>query len=607
VLLTWRRPIIVCVQLSLVIVSNYLAFCLRFDGAVPQDRWSLFLRMIPWLVAIRGLTFVPFRLYSGIWRYTGIWDLGYLAGGIAAGTAIFYAVVRWGFGLIAYPRSVFAIDAMVLLIMLGGLRVVCRIYRHLVRTGTHRRILVYGAGDAGEMIVRDMKHNPYHGYVPVGFVDDDPRKNGRRIHGLPVLGGRQQLSDIFAKAAPDVVLIAMPRVPPAVIRSIVKVLEPLKVPIQLLPNLRDVVDGKVGLSQIRNLSIEDLLERAPIGQRPELIRELVTRKRILVTGAGGSIGSELSRQIAAAAPAALLLYDRYENGLYATMNAVAERGLSLDIQGVVGDITDERRVNTLLADHRPDIIFHAAAHKHVPLMELSPCEAVKNNVTGTRVLAEAALRYEVSRFILISSDKAVNPASVMGATKRVAELLMQAMNEAHPGTFVTVRFGNVLGSNGSVVPRFMEQIKRGGPVTITHPDMQRYFMVIPEAVELVLHAAALGLGGEIFVLEMGEQVRVLDLARNLIRLSGFVPDEEIPIVFTGVRAGEKLREEIVGPDETLKATGFPKIFRVSAPRGSRELLMCQIAELEAHAALEDAKGVVAGLRKFGLNVDDANR
>jgi FlaA1/EpsC-like NDP-sugar epimerase len=285
------------------------------------------------------------------------------------------------------------------------------------------------------------------------------------------------------------------------------------------------------------------------------------------------------------------------------MNEVAARSPSVEAHAMVGDITDARRMDTLLAEHRPHIVFHAAAHKHVPLMELNPCEAVKNNVTGTRVLAETALRYEVGRFILISSDKAVNPASVMGATKRVAELLMQTMDEAHPGTFVTVRFGNVLGSNGSVVPRFMEQIKHGGPVTVTHPEMQRYFMLIPEAVELVLHAAALGMGGEIFVLEMGEQVRVVDLARNLIRLSGFVPEDEIPIVFTGVRAGEKLSEELAGPDETLDPTDVPKIFRVSGPRASWEILTGRIAELEAQAALEDAKGVVAALRTFGLTSD----
>lgn len=595
-----RRAIVVCAHLCLVVLSNYLAFWLRFDGTIPREYWTLFVRMLPWLVAIRGITFLPFHLYSGIWRYTGIWDLGNLAGGIAVSSVAFYAVVRWGFGLTGYPRSIWIIDAMLLLIMLGGLRLTRRIYRRIMDVGSHKRVLIYGAGDAGEMIVRDMKHNPYYEYTPVGFVDDDPHKVGQRIHGVPVLGGRQQLAAIFEKAAPDAVLIALSRVAPAVIRDIVKALEPLKVPIQLLPNLRNVVDGTLTVSHIRNLSVEDLLERAPLGRHPELIQDLVAGKRILVTGAGGSIGSELSQQIAAGNPEALVLYERYETGLYAIMNELAARSPSVLTHAVLGDITDARRVNTLVADYRPHIIFHAAAHKHVPLMELNPCEAVKNNVIGTRLLAETAVLYEVNRFILISSDKAVNPSCVMGATKRVAELLMQAMNEASPGRFVTVRFGNVLGSSGSVVPRFMDQIKRGGPVTVTHPDMRRYFMLIPEAVELVLHAAALGSGGEIFVLEMGEQIKVIDLARNLIRLSGFVPEEEIPIVVTGIRPGEKLLEELVGPDETVESTGLPKISRVNRPRNAVSVLTRHLANLEEMAVSEDAKGVVAELRKFGL-------
>jgi FlaA1/EpsC-like NDP-sugar epimerase len=353
---------------------------------------------------------------------------------------------------------------------------------------------------------------------------------------------------------------------------------------------------------IRSLAIEDLLNRAPVGRPSERIRSLVTGTRVLVTGAGGSIGSELSHQIAAAEPAALILYDRYENGLYAVMNALTEQNPSLAVHPAVGDITDVRRVNAIVAEHRPHIMFHTAAHKHVPLMELNPCEAVKNNVIGTRVLAEAALCGEVNRFILISSDKAANPSSVMGATKRVAELLMQSMNEAQPVKFVTVRFGNVLGSNGSVVPRFIEQIKRGGPVTVTHPEMQRYFMLVPEAIQLVLHATAQGAGGEIFVLEMGEPMKVVELARNLIRLSGFVPEAEIPIVFTGVRAGEKLLEELVGPGEALHPTDVPKISRVSSPRLSAEWIAHHVAELEARAVSEDAKGVVAELRHFGLTL-----
>ena len=449
-----------------------------------------------------------------------------------------------------------------------------------------KRVLIYGAGDAGEIIVRDMNRHAH--YRPIGFVDDDSTKVGQRIHGVPVLGTRHDLPKIMEREHPHEVLIAIRRADPAVMRGLVEALRPYKVRLTTLPNPREILEGGVQVNQIRTLSIEDLLSRAPIGLDMNRVRELLVGKRVMVTGAGGSIGSELCRQIAALAPASLILYERYENGLYEIANDLADKLGFHEFHTAVGDITDERRLNNVVGTHRPHILFHAAAHKHVPLMELNVCEAVKNNVTGTRTVAEAADRFGVDRFVLISSDKAVNPTSVMGATKRVAEMLVQSFNQRGRGRFVAVRFGNVLGSSGSVVPRFLDQIRRGGPVTVTHPKIRRYFMMIPEAVQLVLQAAALGDHGELFVLDMGEQISVDDLARNLIQLSGFVPEQDIRIEYTGLRPGEKLYEEVVGTEEAMEPSSVEKILRIK-PGASvvPELLAYQLAELEAAAGRDD--------------------
>ena len=344
------------------------------------------------------------------------------------------------------------------------------------------------------------------------------------------------------------------------------------------------------MSQIRSLAIEDLLERAPVGLDPGRVQQLLKGKRVLITGAGGSIGSELCRQVAAMQPALLVLYERYENSLYSIANDLADRGYGDWVQSVIGDVTDAARLDAVFAVHAPEIVFHAAAHKHVPLMELNAGEAVKNNIIGTRRVAEASQKHRVERFIMISTDKAVNPTSVMGATKRVAEMTVQALASLSSTSFVTVRFGNVLGSNGSVVPRFKQQIAAGGPVTVTHPEIRRFFMLIPEAVQLVLHAAAIGARGAVYVLEMGDQLKLVDVARNLIRLSGFVPDEQIPITFVGLRPGEKLFEELVGADETVSVSPVDKILRVEE-RQRRDIgaLTLLTSELEQRALRGDTE------------------
>lgn len=592
----YRRLWSIALQLGLAVLANRLAFLLRFDGEIPHRASEAFWLTLPWLVAIRAAIFIPFRLHEGLWRHTSIYDLRAIGGSVCTSSLLFYLFTLTPVGPAFYPRSIFVVDALLLMLLLGGIRMGRRLSAELVLVKPSKRVLIFGAGDAGELVVRDMKHNPRYSYQPVGFVDDDPAKQGHRIHGVPVLGTRDDLPKILKQRKPDEVLLALPNAEPAVVRSIVRLLEPYKVAIKTLPKLRDLIDGKAELSQIRSLAVEDLLARAPVGLDPTPVKELIAGRRVLVTGAGGSIGSELCRQIAKLRPASLVMFERYENSLHAIRLELEDAFEDFGLRPVIGDATDAVRVHEVMREHQPEIVFHAAAHKHVPLMEENPCEAIKNNVRGTRLLAEAAEEYGVDRFILISTDKAVNPTSVMGASKRLAELVVQARAVGSGTSFAVVRFGNVLGSNGSVVPRFVEQIKKGGPVTITHPEIRRFFMLIPEAVQLVLHAAAQAESGATYVLEMGEQVRLLDMARDLIRLSGFVPEEEIPIAFIGLRPGEKLYEELVGRDEEVGPSAVQKILRVTSRAQPRADFPVSAEHVESAAADGRREEVLSALR-----------
>ncbi len=598
-LIAWfSRPAITVLQLAFVVFSNWVAFLLRFDWDLPVAARNVLWQTMPWLLLVRTAAFVAFRLNEGLWRYAGLYDLRAIVAAVGASSLGFCALTFLPFGPPAYSLSIVAVDALLLTVLLGGGRLTRRMMAEAATSRRGKRVLIFGAGDVGELIVRDIKSSRRSPYRAVGFVDDDPAKVGHRIHGVPVLGTRAELPEILKRHRPHEVLLAIPHAEPLAVRAILKTLEPFKIPIKTVPNLRDLIDGKIELSQVRSLSVEDLLTRAPIGLAREPVKHLIGGRRVMVTGAGGSIGSELCRQIARLKPASLVMYERYENSLHAIRLELEDARQQFGLYPVIGDVTDAARLAEVLREHRPEIVFHAAAHKHVPLMEENPCEAIKNNVRGTRLMAEAAHQHGVDRFILISTDKAVNPTNVMGASKRLAELAVQAQAQESSTSFSIVRFGNVLGSNGSVVPRLLDQIKRGGPVTITHPDIRRFFMLIPEAVQLVLHAAAQAEDGATYVLEMGEQVKVLDMARHLIRLSGFVPDEEIPIEFVGLRPGEKMFEELVGRDEDAGPSAVDKILRVVSRSAPPQNLRRTIFDIEEAAADGRRDAVIAALREL---------
>jgi FlaA1/EpsC-like NDP-sugar epimerase len=587
----WRTVLVASVYVAVVAISNYLAFWLRFDGAIPAEQVAMWVEMLLPLVALNGIAYFGLGLDRGLWRDTSIWDLRDLVFATAVATVIFSLYVHLWRGLTAYPRSVFVVGGILSICLFGGIRLARRIASEGRPSRNGNRVLIVGAGDAGALIARDLRKK---GHRPIGFIDDDATKRGRTIHGVKVLGGRKDLARIVTLENPDQVLIAIPSAGPATIRRFIYALERFKVPIMTLPGLREIVDGRIDTSHVRGIEVRDLLARSPIHLDSTRARELVEGRRILVTGAGGSIGSELCRQIVQHDPDRLILYERYENNLYSVLNTLP-RGFRT--QAALGDVTDRRRLHDVMREYRPDILFHAAAHKHVPLMELNPCEAVKNNVIGTRMMAEAAIQFDVERFILISTDKAVNPTSLMGATKRAAELVIQSFASGPGPRFAIVRFGNVLGSNGSVIPRWLEQIAAGGPVTVTHPEARRFFMLIPEAVALILQAAAITRGGEIFALEMGEQINLLNMARDLIRMSGFIPDEEIAIQTIGLRPGEKLTEELVGPGEQIQPSPLQKIVQlkpsdVPDPHG----LMARVALLGTLAQRGHTMPVIELLR-----------
>jgi FlaA1/EpsC-like NDP-sugar epimerase len=582
-IIRYRPLVVTAFYIVQAVLANYLAFFLRFEWAIPPDQVLLMLRYLPYLVAVRLVFYFGMRLNRDLWRYSSISSLVKIAASVSAGSAVFVVLVRYVFGEMAYPRSIYILDWMMLIFFAGGARLSVRVLREYLQSeASGRRVLIVGAGNAGEMIVRDMRNNPRYSYKPVGFIDDDPYKKGLSIHGVPILGPMSLIERIVRERKPEEIIVCIPSASNRAIRKIYETCKPFNVTIKTLPGLSDILSGDVSVSQIKPLSMEDLLQREPVRTDIQSVREYIGGRRVMVTGAGGSIGSELSRQIIKYGPSELVLLDRYENGLFEIDMELRREGPGERVVGVIGDILDERRLEYLFRRHRPQMVFHAAAHKHVPLMESNPIEAVKNNVFGSGNLIDVSGRHGVESFVMVSTDKAVNPTNIMGATKRMAELLVLDAASRYGTKFTTVRFGNVLGSNGSVIHVFKEQIARGGPVTVTHPEIKRFFMLIPEAVQLVLIAASTGKGGEIFVLDMGEPIRIVDFAENAIRLSGFVPEDDIRIEFTGLRPGEKLYEELFDDTERMVGTSHEKLrIAVTDPPSPDEINDCMAALREA--------------------------
>ena len=585
-LFRYRTIVLLAMHFVLVLASYTLAFLLRFEWVIPQPYLDAYLTTLPVVLVARLLAFGQFRLYQGWWRYVGVRDMVDLLKAVAVSSLLFIAIIAFMRQAGNVPRSVLLLDPLLTVVLIGGARFMLRAIRERRRPMNAprlRRVLIIGAGDAGELLLREMHNNPKLGYLPVGFVDDDPHKKGFRIHGVEVLGATQQLVAVLAEHPADEIIIAIPSAAREQIQAIVNRCLESGLPFKIIPAIAALSDGQVHMSQVRPVRIEDLLGREPVNFDATQIRADIAGCRVLITGAGGSIGSELARQVASYGPATVALLERSENALYLIEQELRRRMPDLDVRPVVCDIRDRRDLEHIFRELRPEIVYHAAAFKHVPMMELHVAHAVHNNVFGTHNVAELAAEHG-AKFVLISTDKAVAPSNVMGATKRLAEKLVLALNQRGRNHFVAVRFGNVLGSNGSVVPLFREQIAEGGPVTVTHPDATRYFMTIPEAVQLVLQASVLEEARDkICMLEMGEPMKIADLARNLIRLSGYEPDVDVPIVYTGLRPGEKLHEQLTSDCEETLPTRYEKIriVKTEAP-GSVDRGLTQLWEaLEA--------------------------
>ena len=597
-------------DLAAAAVAWCLAYALRFNLDISRAYLEGMLQTLPWVVALQAVVFWQFGLYRGVWRYASLPDLKRILAGVgvsAMATALLLHLLLMG-DLV--PRSVLLLDPILLLLIMGGSRFAYRTWKEHRLYGVSQLranpVLVLGAGDTAVSLLKDLERSQE--WRVVGLLDDDPAKQGSLILGVKVLGKLDALPDRANETGATHAIIAMPSESHTVRRRATNICSAAGVQVLTVPSFDDLVSGKVTVSSIRRVELDDLLGRDPVELDNEGLHQLLAEKAVLVTGAGGSIGSELCRQIARFRPGLLVLFELSEFALYAIEQEFTERFPQLNVVSAIGDAKDAARVAQIFSQHRPEVVFHAAAYKHVPLMEeANAWEAVRNNVLGTSVMAEAAARGGARKFILVSTDKAVNPVNVMGASKRLAELVCQSLQQASATPFVIVRFGNVLGSTGSVIPRFREQIARGGPLTVTHPEITRYFMSLEEAAQLVLQAGLMGKGGEIFVLDMGEPVRIVDLAREMIRLSGFAEDE-IRITFTGLRPGEKLYEELLADGECTLATPQPKLRVAQAgpvPRGYPGDILAWLNQSPPTTAEEVRQGLRRWLPEYQADANAA--
>ncbi len=552
-----RAIVAILLQVGIAAVAVFAALEIRFDGAPPAAETRLILGALPLLLILRAAWFLAFRLHRDIWQYVGLPDLRRLVASVSFGTLSFGLLLYWPLGLGSYPRSILLLDALLCIVGLSGVRIMRRSHHELrSRTAQALRVLIVGVDDSTDRVVRGLASL---GRRVVGIVGTAPGITGLRINDVPILGSLDQLAELLRSHSPDEILVVGSALPQDQRKDVIHRCRVSGKPVKVISDLGHLIEGNGHTPQAELPDADDLLFRDPVQIDFAAVTDRFRGRRVLVTGAGGSIGSEISMQIAACQPSLLVLLEKHEEGLFHIERRIRRGYDTLAVEPVIADIRDAERVNEIFARMQPEIIFHAAAYKHVPMMERNPSEALKTNVTGTRILAEAAGRHGVETFAAISTDKAVEPLSVMGATKRLAELTIQEISAHSRTQFIVVRFGNVLDSSGSVIPTFRDQIERRAPITVTHPDITRWFMTVPEAVHLILEAVTIGGGGEVFVLDMGKPVRILDLARSLIRQYGLEPDRDIPIVYTGLRPGERLFEKLFNDHETVCKTAHPRI------------------------------------------------
>ncbi len=616
----FNLTVIICIDTILTGISWYTAFLLRFNFQIPALHNHIALQVLPSVIAVKIIVFYYFSLYRGMWRYTSIVDLFNIIRASVLSTFIIFFFIIFIYNIRSFSRSVFVIDSILTILFVSGSRICIRLYFELKSNGGINGGLVYrlrgklknrkdavnlliiGAGNTGEKIFREIMDNAALKYNVVGFLDDNPSKLNKRIHGIPVIGTTNELNSMAQRFDAREILIAVPSATSAEMRKIVEKCRNSGLPFKTLPGIGELINGRISISAIRDVAYRDLLGRKIVHMEEERIGSYIAGKRILITGAGGSIGSELCRQLCRFNPKAIILFDQAESPLYDIDLELRTNFPRTEIIPVLGDIRNGKRLLKTFEFHSPDNVFHAAAYKHVPMLEIHPEEAVMNNIAGTKNIINIAAASGVKRFVLVSTDKAVRPANVMGATKRITELMVQGCGKHCAGysetRFITVRFGNVVGSVGSVIPLFKKQIQQGGPVTITHPDVTRYFMTIPEASQLILQAGAMGKGREIFILKMGKPVKIADMAKDLIKLSGLEPDKDIKIEYIGLRPGEKLYEELITKGEDIVPTEHGKIMVLKSASFDYKQLNADIDRLIETAQARNEKEIRKMLKKI---------
>ncbi len=600
-----RLIVIYIADILMLNLAYIFALWLRFEGQTTGNQFQAYFEIYleHWLelTLIKLAVFTYLKIYKNLYKYASITEVMNIT--FAVGVANALAISYLTFFHAVLPRSVYIIVVMLDIMLIGGSRMMARVLLKVKSThhdiqGVAKRVLVIGGGDAGAMIIRELKNHSNLRSKPVAIIDDNPLKEGTHINGVPIVGQREDIISVVRKKKIDEIIIAIPSAKRSTIKEIVNECKRTKVKIRIVPGMYELIGGTVNIQSVRDIDIKDILGRDEVNLDNKAIADYLNGKVVMVTGGGGSIGSELSRQIASFGPKALILLDIYENGVFALQNELLKLHPDLDLTIKIASVRDRTRIHKIMQELKPDVVFHAAAHKHVPLMEANPQAAVKNNVIGTLNVAQAAHKSNVKRFVMISTDKAVNPTNIMGATKRLCEMIIQSMDKVSSTEYVAVRFGNVLGSNGSVVPTFKKQVSEGGPVTVTHAEITRYFMTIPEASQLVLQAGSMAQGGEIFILDMGEPVKIVNLAEDVIRLSGYEPYEDIPIVFTGLRPGEKLYEELLMDEEGIRDTAHDKI-HVGQPMDiNHQALVTKIREFEAIIQTLDDETIKAKMQEF---------